>query len=265
MDALSVKCVVYANNQVIFAPSASGLQEVVTNMNDSVKKSHIKVNLTKTKVMVFERGENTTECDKEKIRFRIVGISIELRSSRRRADKRRRLTIRAIIRGFQNKRAGGESAECFSPWKLILAIVGNAAGAFCLRSETDVEVGSSHFILKMFEAPPARLSDPEPAPPADGVLLLISRGDNAAQTNELTRASLAERDIERNGTMTSTFRACSPGKAPKRINRRQGRDKQSAEVEAEDGDQRQNIYRDERGERKRLRARRAEKGANGKN
>ncbi|GBP47849.1 hypothetical protein EVAR_43540_1 [Eumeta japonica] len=30
------------------------------------------------------------------------------------------------------------------------------------------------------------------------------------RTEPTTRASLAERDIERNGTMTSTFRACSP-------------------------------------------------------
>ncbi|GBP64774.1 hypothetical protein EVAR_14970_1 [Eumeta japonica] len=32
-------------------------------MNDSVKKRGMKVNVSKTKVTVFERGKSTTECD----------------------------------------------------------------------------------------------------------------------------------------------------------------------------------------------------------
>ncbi|GBP13689.1 hypothetical protein EVAR_7021_1 [Eumeta japonica] len=40
-----------------------GLQEVVNKMNDWVKKRGRKVNVGKTKVMVFERGDSTTECD----------------------------------------------------------------------------------------------------------------------------------------------------------------------------------------------------------
>ncbi|GBP80832.1 hypothetical protein EVAR_99927_1 [Eumeta japonica] len=39
------------------------LQEMVNKMNDSVKKRSVKVNVGKTKVMVFERGESPTECD----------------------------------------------------------------------------------------------------------------------------------------------------------------------------------------------------------
>ncbi|GBP00899.1 hypothetical protein EVAR_2225_1 [Eumeta japonica] len=58
-DELSAKCLLYADNQVILTPSACELQEMVTKMYDSVKK----VNISKTKVMVFERAESTTECD----------------------------------------------------------------------------------------------------------------------------------------------------------------------------------------------------------
>ncbi|GBP03759.1 hypothetical protein EVAR_2483_1 [Eumeta japonica] len=62
MDELSVKCLLYADNQLILAPSACGLQEMV-KMNDSVKKRGMKVNFGMTKVIVFERGESTTDCD----------------------------------------------------------------------------------------------------------------------------------------------------------------------------------------------------------
>ncbi|GBP44845.1 hypothetical protein EVAR_75714_1 [Eumeta japonica] len=36
---------------------------MVNKINDSVKKKGMRVNVGKTKVMVFERGESTTECD----------------------------------------------------------------------------------------------------------------------------------------------------------------------------------------------------------
>ncbi|GBP63657.1 hypothetical protein EVAR_47996_1 [Eumeta japonica] len=63
MDELSVKCVLYAGNQAILARSACGLQEIDNKINDYVKKRCTKVNVGKTKVMMFERGESTTECD----------------------------------------------------------------------------------------------------------------------------------------------------------------------------------------------------------
>ncbi|GBP59055.1 LINE-1 reverse transcriptase homolog [Eumeta japonica] len=43
MDELSVKCLLYADDQVILAPSACGLQEMVNRMNDCVKKRSMKV------------------------------------------------------------------------------------------------------------------------------------------------------------------------------------------------------------------------------
>ncbi|GBP22855.1 hypothetical protein EVAR_17209_1 [Eumeta japonica] len=47
---------------MLLAPSASELQKMVLKMNDSIKKRGLKANASETKVMVFERGESTTEC-----------------------------------------------------------------------------------------------------------------------------------------------------------------------------------------------------------
>ncbi|GBP38947.1 hypothetical protein EVAR_95697_1 [Eumeta japonica] len=63
MDELSVTCPLRADYQVIFVPSAGGLQKMVIKMNDSVNKRGMKVNVSKSKVMVFERGVSKTECD----------------------------------------------------------------------------------------------------------------------------------------------------------------------------------------------------------
>ncbi|GBP30676.1 hypothetical protein EVAR_75897_1 [Eumeta japonica] len=62
MDELSFKCLLYTDDQVILAPSACGLQEMVNKVNDSVKKSGMKINVGKIKMIVFERSESTTEC-----------------------------------------------------------------------------------------------------------------------------------------------------------------------------------------------------------
>ncbi|GBP71599.1 hypothetical protein EVAR_10812_1 [Eumeta japonica] len=63
MDELSVKCLLYTDNRVVFALWAREMEEKVTKMNDSVKKRGMKVNIDKTKVIVVERGESVTECD----------------------------------------------------------------------------------------------------------------------------------------------------------------------------------------------------------
>ncbi|GBP04158.1 hypothetical protein EVAR_74874_1 [Eumeta japonica] len=63
MDELSVKWLLYADEQVILVPSACALQDMVNKMNDYVTKMGTKVNVGKIKVIVFEKGESTTECD----------------------------------------------------------------------------------------------------------------------------------------------------------------------------------------------------------
>ncbi|GBP97878.1 hypothetical protein EVAR_91701_1 [Eumeta japonica] len=63
MDELSVKCLLNTDYQIILAPSACGQQAMVNKMNDFVTKRSMKVNVGKTKVMVFEKAENTTKCD----------------------------------------------------------------------------------------------------------------------------------------------------------------------------------------------------------
>ncbi|GBP34284.1 hypothetical protein EVAR_13423_1 [Eumeta japonica] len=79
MDKLSVKCLLCANDQVTVASSACGLQEMVNKMNDFVKKRVMKVNVGKNKVMVFERGESTTECNILIEGDKVEEVSAELR------------------------------------------------------------------------------------------------------------------------------------------------------------------------------------------
>ena len=59
MNELPVKCL-YADDQVLFASSAEQLQDMVTVMNESYKRKGMNVNVSKTKVMVFERDENVS-------------------------------------------------------------------------------------------------------------------------------------------------------------------------------------------------------------
>ncbi|GBP57397.1 hypothetical protein EVAR_51244_1 [Eumeta japonica] len=61
MDELSVKCLLYADDQVILAPSTCRLQMMVNKTHDSVKKRGMEVNVGMTKIIVFERGESMTE------------------------------------------------------------------------------------------------------------------------------------------------------------------------------------------------------------
>ncbi|GBP81832.1 hypothetical protein EVAR_56302_1 [Eumeta japonica] len=49
MNKLSVQCLLYTDDQVFLASSVCELQEIVTKMNDAVKKKGKKVNVTKTK------------------------------------------------------------------------------------------------------------------------------------------------------------------------------------------------------------------------
>lgn len=63
MNELLVICLLYADDQVILAASAEQLQEMVTVMHESFERKGMKVNVSKTKVMVIERDECMTECD----------------------------------------------------------------------------------------------------------------------------------------------------------------------------------------------------------
>jgi hypothetical protein len=55
MNELRVKCLLYADGQVMPSSSSEELQEMVTIMNEALMEKGMKVNLTKTKVLVFER------------------------------------------------------------------------------------------------------------------------------------------------------------------------------------------------------------------
>ncbi|KAI5644400.1 reverse transcriptase (RNA-dependent DNA polymerase) domain-containing protein [Phthorimaea operculella] len=63
MNDLLVKCLLYADDQVILASSAEELQEIVNIMNEALKEKGMKVNVSKTKAMVFEKEDSATECN----------------------------------------------------------------------------------------------------------------------------------------------------------------------------------------------------------
>ena len=72
MNGLTVKCLLYADDQVLLASSEEELQEMVNMLHGSLKRKGMTVNVSKTKVMVFERGDDETKCD-----VMIAGVKVE--------------------------------------------------------------------------------------------------------------------------------------------------------------------------------------------
>ncbi|GBP56073.1 hypothetical protein EVAR_43836_1 [Eumeta japonica] len=72
MDELFVKCLLYADNQVILALLACGLQEMTNKMNDSVKKKSMKVNVGKTKAYRPKMSEDRVDSYFETLPTEIV-------------------------------------------------------------------------------------------------------------------------------------------------------------------------------------------------
>ncbi|XP_049870886.1 uncharacterized protein LOC126370141 [Pectinophora gossypiella] len=62
MGELLLKCLLYADDQVLVASSAEDLQYMVSLMVDELQKKGMRVNVNKTKVLVMEREENVSEC-----------------------------------------------------------------------------------------------------------------------------------------------------------------------------------------------------------
>lgn len=63
MEGLRVKCLLYADDLVLLASSAEELQMMVTKINESFEWKGMKMNVSKTKVMVFEKDEIMTDCE----------------------------------------------------------------------------------------------------------------------------------------------------------------------------------------------------------
>ncbi|GBP51763.1 hypothetical protein EVAR_97040_1 [Eumeta japonica] len=67
-----IKRFLLADDRVKFALLACELQEKVPNeMNDSVRKRCMKINASKTRVLIFERSESTSECEMYKQKVRV--------------------------------------------------------------------------------------------------------------------------------------------------------------------------------------------------
>ncbi|GBP00100.1 hypothetical protein EVAR_74396_1 [Eumeta japonica] len=93
MNELSIKCLLYADDQVILALSAGELQKIVNKMNDSVKKRDTKVNVIKTK-RKHENRISTVEV-RSLCNTRMYRVSL---NGRCRNSKRKRAVWQSSIR-----------------------------------------------------------------------------------------------------------------------------------------------------------------------
>ena len=59
IDNLPLFALMYADDAVIFSKSKTGLQNMLDKLNVYCKRWNLKVNVDKTKVMIFEKGRNT--------------------------------------------------------------------------------------------------------------------------------------------------------------------------------------------------------------
>ncbi|GBP82000.1 hypothetical protein EVAR_62877_1 [Eumeta japonica] len=102
-NELSVKCLLYADDQVIIAPSVCELKELIINMDDSVNKIHMHV--TVSEVMVFERGERTTKYDVHRRSHHVKELR-GLKEDVVTKIKRGMLPVRGLIQALQSLHRG---------------------------------------------------------------------------------------------------------------------------------------------------------------
>ena len=59
---LNVNCLLYADDAVFIASSECELQALVTTLKEGCEYNGLSLNTNKTKVLIFERDEERTEC-----------------------------------------------------------------------------------------------------------------------------------------------------------------------------------------------------------
>ena len=59
---LNVNCLLYADDAVLIASSECELRALVTTLKEGCEYNGLSLNANKTKVLIFERDEERTEC-----------------------------------------------------------------------------------------------------------------------------------------------------------------------------------------------------------
>ena len=59
---LSVNCLLYADNTLLILSSQCELQAFVTTLKGGYENNGLSLNANKTRVLIFERNEERTEC-----------------------------------------------------------------------------------------------------------------------------------------------------------------------------------------------------------
>ena len=61
---LNFNCLLYADDAVLISSSESELQTLVTSMKDECQVIGLCLNVEKTKILIFERNDERTKCEK---------------------------------------------------------------------------------------------------------------------------------------------------------------------------------------------------------
>ena len=103
---LNINCLLYADDAVLLASSESELQTLVTSMKDECEVKGLRLNVEKTKVLVFERNDERTKCEinvNEKILEQLNEIvylgSMFARDGKCDTDVERRVTAGSKVNG----------------------------------------------------------------------------------------------------------------------------------------------------------------------
>ena len=59
---LNVNCLLYADDAVLIASSECELQALLTTLKEGCENNSLSLNKNKTKVLIFERNKERTEC-----------------------------------------------------------------------------------------------------------------------------------------------------------------------------------------------------------
>ena len=93
---LSVNCLLYADDAVLIASSECELHALVTTLKEQCENNSLSLNVSKIKILVFERNDERTEYNAmilEQMNEVVYLVSLFSRDGRYRIDAERRIVV----------------------------------------------------------------------------------------------------------------------------------------------------------------------------
>ena len=123
---LNVNCLLYADDAVLIASSECELQVLVSTLKE-VYENNLSLNTKKTKVLVFERDEERTECKisvngkiLEQVDEVVYWESIFSRDGRYEIDAEKRITASNRVNGVMMRRGSCSTAAHLPVYNIVL-------------------------------------------------------------------------------------------------------------------------------------------------